>query len=133
MSAPVSSRIDKAKILHLDDVQRRNLLQLLDEFADRFTDKPDLCKATIHRIQTTADFVPRQMKPYRIPEVYKPQVDRQIAELLTMGLICPSNSPMASSIVCVAKKDGGICLACDYRIPIPEPVHHWRCLPDDHN
>jgi len=32
-----------------------------------------------------------------------------------MGLIRPSNSPMASPIVCVAKKDGGVRLACDYR------------------
>jgi len=115
VSTPVSSRIDKSKISHLDDAQRRDRLQLLDEFADRFTDKPGLCEAAVHRIQMMADFVPHQMKLYRVPQVYKPQVDCQIAELLTMGLICPSNSPMASPIVCVAKKDGGVRLACDYR------------------
>jgi len=32
-----------------------------------------------------------------------------------MGLIQPSYNPMASPIVCVAKKDGGVRIACDYR------------------
>jgi len=50
-----------------------------------------------------------------VPEVYKPEIDRQKDELLTMGLIRSSNSQMASPIVCVAKKDGGVRLACDYR------------------
>ena len=44
----------------------------------------------------------------------KDEVDRQIAELLSMGLIRRSNGPMASPIVCVAKKDGGVRIACDY-------------------
>ena len=115
VSVNVSARIDEDKLSHLDDQQRGELLQLLDEFSDRFTDKPGLCEAVVHHIQTTTDFVPRQMKPYQVPEMYKPEVDRQIDEMLTMGLIRPSNSPMASPIVCVAKKDGGVRLACDYR------------------
>jgi len=115
VSVNVSARIEEDKLSHLDNQQRGELLQLLDEFSDRFTDKPGLCEAVVHHIQTTADFVPRQMKPYRVPEVYKFEADRQIDKLLTMGLIRPSNSPMASPIVCVAKKDGGVRLACDFR------------------
>ena len=47
----------------------------------------------------------------------KEEVDRQIAELLSMRLICrsESNSPMNSSNVCVAKKDGSVRTACDNR------------------
>jgi len=37
-----SARIDGAKLEHLDP-QQRQLLTLLDEFADRFRDKPGLC------------------------------------------------------------------------------------------
>jgi len=110
-----STRIKKAKLEHLDAQQSQQLLQLLDEFADRFSDKPDLCHATVHRIQTTSDFVPRHMRPYRVPDKFKPEIKRQIAELLEMGLIRPSNSPMASPIVCVAKSDGGVRLAVDYK------------------
>ena len=69
----------------------------------------------VHRIQTTDGFVPRQIRPYRVPDAFKPEVDRQIQDLLDKGLIRPSNSPMASPIVCVAKKDGGVRIACDYR------------------
>jgi len=93
-----STRIEAAKIENLDAQQSQQLLQLLDEFADRFSDKPGLCDAAVHRIQTTSDFVPRQMRPYRVPDKFKPEVDRQIAELLEMGLIRPSDSPMASPI-----------------------------------
>jgi len=50
------------------------------------------------------------MRAYRVPEVFKPDVEKQIGELLDMGLIRPSVSP----IVCVAKKNGGVRLAVDY-------------------
>jgi len=55
------------------------------------------------------------MRAYRVPEVFKPNVKKQIRELLDIGLIRPSVSPMASPIVCVAKKNGGARLAVDYR------------------
>ena len=58
----------------------------------------------------TANFVPRQMRPYRVPDAVKPEVDCQIQDLLAKGLIHPSDSPMASPIICVAKMDGGCLL-----------------------
>ena len=66
-------------------------------------DKPGLCDVITHRIQTTSEFLSRQVRPYRVTAVFKDE-----AELLSMG-------PMASPIVCVAKKDGGVRIACDYR------------------
>ena len=41
------------------------------------------------------------------PEVLKPEVARQIQELLDLGFIEPSNSEMASPIVCVLKGQVG--------------------------
>jgi len=58
MSVNVSARIEEDKLSHLDNQQLGELLQLLDEFSDRFVDKPGLCEAVVHHIQTTADFVP---------------------------------------------------------------------------
>jgi len=55
------------------------------------------------------------MRPYRVPDSIKPEVDCQIQDLLDKGLIRPSNNSMASPIVCVAKKYGGVRIACDYR------------------
>ena len=95
-----------------------NLLTLLDEFADCFTDQPGLCKFGCHEINVNNDFKPKQLRPYRIPELLKPEVARQIQELLDRGFIRPSNSPMASPIVCVLKGkhgSGGVRICCDYR------------------
>ena len=110
-----SANIDCSKIEHLSIAQRHELLNVLDEFAECFSDKPGLCTAAQHRIQVTTEFQPKRMSPYRVPEIMKPEVDRQIQELLDSGLIVRSNSPMASPLVCVAKKQGGVRLACDYR------------------
>jgi len=86
-----SARVDGAKLEHLDpQQQQQQLLTLLDEFADRFRDKPGLCDAAVHRTRMTSDFVPRQMRPYRVPYKFKPEVDRQFTELFEMGLIHPS-------------------------------------------
>jgi len=110
-----SQRVEDDKIAHLQPDQRQQLCQLLDEFAGQFDDRPGRCDTVVHRIQTTDGFVPRQMRPYRVPDTFKPEVNRQIQDLLDKKLIRPSNSPMASPIVCVDKKDGGVRIACDYR------------------
>jgi len=92
-----------------------DLLSVLDEFAICFSDRPGLYTGAVHRIETTAEFKPKRMRAYRVPEVFKPDVEKQIRELLDMGLVRPSVSPMASPIVCVAKKNGRVRLAVDYR------------------
>ena len=61
------------------------------------------------------DFVPKQMRPYQVPIAFRADVNGQIRELLDIGLIRPSVSPMASPIVCVAKKSGGVRIAGDCR------------------
>jgi len=76
-----------------DESQRAELLEVLDEFAACFLDKPGLCDVVNHRIVTTPDFVSKQMKPYRVPVAFQSEVNR---ELLDMGLIRPSVGPMAS-------------------------------------
>ena len=110
-----SAAINHCKIEHLNIEQQTELLALLDEFHMCFSDKPGLCSAAERRIKVTAHFQPKRMRPYRVPEVMKPEVERQIKELLDAGLITRSHSPMASPLVCVAKKQGGVRLACDNR------------------
>jgi len=56
--------------------------------------------------------VPRQVRPYRVPAVFKDEVERQIAELLSMRLIRRSESDISMTIP-IAKKDGGVRTACD--------------------
>jgi len=56
--------------------------------------------------------VPRQVRPCRVPTVFKEEVDRQIAELLSMRLIRRSETDSAMTIP-VAENDGGVRTACD--------------------
>ena len=46
------------------------------------------------------------MRAYRVPDVFKPEVEKQIRDFLDMGLIKPSssNSPMASPLCVWPKK-----------------------------
>jgi len=110
-----SVNVDRSKIEHLDPEQQGELLALLDEFPECFSDKPRLCRVAEHQIRVAGEFQPKRMRPYRVPEAMKPEVERQIKELLEAGLIVRSDRPMASPLVCVAKKQGGVRLACDYR------------------
>ena len=93
--------------MHLSEQQKQEFLQILDRYPDVFSDKPGLCKIGMHEIRVTPDFKPKQLSAYRIPEQLKPEVSRQLQELLDMGFICPSSSKMTSPIVCVLKgRDG---------------------------
>ena len=115
-----SCTLDRSTINHLSEDEQKQLLDLLDEFAECFSDKPGLCTAAQHEITTLPGFVPKRIKPYRIPESLKPEVERQIDGLLQDGIIIPSNSPMISPIVCVVKhgaKSGSmqVRIVCDFR------------------
>jgi len=46
-----SARIVEAELEHLDAPKSRELLQLGDEFAGRFSDEAGLCDAAVHRVR----------------------------------------------------------------------------------
>ena len=116
-----SVKVVPEQVEHLDEGQRAELFEVLDEFAECFSDKPGLCDVITHRIVSTPDFVPKQMKPYRVPVAFRAEVNRQIHELLDLGLIRLSVSPMVRPIVCVAKKSGGVRIACCLLYTSPSP------------
>ena len=68
-----------------------------------------------HHIHTTSDFKPRQSNAYRVPELLKVEIERQVDELVRLGFIEPSNSSMTSGIVCVTKPDKSVRMCFDYR------------------
>ena len=63
----------------------------------------------------TGSHEPVRSCPYRIPPKWQEEVKAQLDQLLSMGIIRPSSSPWASSVVTVRKKDGGIRICVDYR------------------
>ena len=103
---------------HLSSQQQDKLLQLSDRFPECFSETPGCCNLVEHEIPVTDDFKPKRLRAYKVPEKLKPEVDRQIQELLKLGFIRPSKSEMASPLVCILKgKDGkdGVRMAVDYR------------------
>jgi len=99
-----SQRFEDDKSAHLQPDQRQELGQPLDKIADQFDDRPGRCDAVVHSIQTTDGLVRRQMRPCRVPDVCS--ASRPIR---------PLNSLMASPIAGVAKKNGSVRTACEYR------------------
>ena len=95
-----SQKIDPDELAHLTEVQRVELLGVLDRYPECFSETPGFCTFAEHEIPITSDFKPRQMKAYKVPERIKPEVERQIQELLRLGFIQPSKSEMASPLVC---------------------------------
>ena len=67
-----------------------------------------------HRIDT-GDSTPIRQYPRRLPHHYRAEVDRQVNEMLSQGVVQHSNSPWASPIVLVKKKDGSYRFFVDYR------------------
>jgi len=113
-----SQKIDPDKLIHLSAQQKKELIAVLDKYPECFSDKPGLCTMVTHAINVTSDFKPIRLRAYRVPESLKPEVEKQIKEMLEMGIIKPSKSEMASPIVCLLKgKDGkdGVRMAIDYR------------------
>jgi len=115
-----SQRFGDDKIAHLETDQRQQLRQLLDEFAEQFDGRSGRCDAVVHHIQTTDGLMRRQMRPCRASDEFP--VSRPMR---------PSNSLMASPIVCVAKKDGDVCVASDYGYLNSDTVGHAYLMPNN--
>jgi hypothetical protein len=94
---------------HLNDEERVSLVKLCDEYNDIFhlpDDKLTYTTAAEHAIPTPSIEPSRAIntKPYRIPEIHKEEVQRQIEQILRDDIIQPSTSPWNSPILVVPKK-----------------------------
>ena len=83
-----------------------------------FSEKTGFHPYVEHEIKISEEFKPKRLRAYKVPELLKPEVDRQIKELLDLGIIRPSHSEMASPVVCVLKGPNGgngVRLSIDFR------------------
>ena len=113
-----SSKLDPAQIAHLSKIEQQQLFAVIDKYPEVFSDRPGYCPLVEHEIKVSSDFKPKRLRAYKVPELLKPEVERQIKEMLDQGIIVPSNSEMASPVVCVLKGpngQNGVRLAIDYR------------------
>lgn len=68
-----------------------------------------------HSIPLLPRVKPVNIKPYRYSPSQKDEIERQIQEMLANGIIRPSQSPFASPVILVKKKDGSWRFCVDYR------------------
>ena len=99
-----SQRTDMKLLAHLKPQQQQELLQLLDRYADRFSEVPGLITRVEHCVELLPGFKPKRMRAYKMPEKLQGEVERQINEMLANGIIRESNSPMVSPLVCVKRQ-----------------------------
>jgi hypothetical protein len=67
-----------------------------------------------HRI-ILSSYAPICVRPYQYPHIQKTEIERQVNELLGLGMILPSRSAYASPVILVRKKDNTWRMCVDYR------------------
>jgi hypothetical protein len=111
-----SQKIDSETVAHLNSEQRRELMDVLDRYPECWSDTPGYCNLFCHEINLQPDFKPKQARAYRIPEILRPEVERQLEQLVKDGFLVPSKSPNSSPIVCILKPNKKeVRIACDFR------------------
>ncbi|XP_070545582.1 uncharacterized protein [Ptychodera flava] len=98
----------------LDETQQNEMKCLITEFADVLTDLPGHCNIGEHDIKLTSA-EPVRSKPYPLPFAKTEEVKSEVIKMLNMGVIEPSDSPYASPIVIVKKKDNTNRFCIDFR------------------
>lgn len=106
---------------------------MLDKYCDCFSDAPGFCSLVKYETPLMDGFIPKRLPVYKIPVNLRTEVEHQIQELLNLGIISHSKSPMARPVVCVLKgKDGkgGVRLAVDNRYVYKYTVPDCYPIPD---
>jgi len=124
----------------LTEEQRGEVIKVLEEFQDVFTDVPGLTNLGKHSINLTTK-EPIHSKPYSLPYVMKKEVEKELDDMLQFVIIEPSTSSYSSSIVVVRKPDGSNRVCVDFRklnkvtvfdpAPIPQPEQIFAKLEKD--
>ncbi|UYV72815.1 K02A2.6-like [Cordylochernes scorpioides] len=97
-------------------LHKTKLLELLDNFSEVFgpIDKTTSRIITKHRINT-GDAKPSKKMPYRVSPSERKVIQEEVDRMMEMGVVQPSESPWASPVVLVRKKDGSVRFCVDYR------------------
>ena len=106
------------KDVHVNDSlssqQKNDVGKLLEEFQDIFTDIPGTTHLAEHVIEVSSDQAVRS-KPYPIPYTLQETIDEEVEKMLKLEVIRRCDSPYASPIVLVKKKDGSVRFCTDFR------------------
>ena len=114
---PIAPEVDRPPINSgLDEASQTEVNKLVDRYSDIFAQGSQTGRTNIvtHSINTEGER-PIKQRPHRLsPEETQTQRE-EVLKMLEAGVIVPSNSPWASPVVLVNKKDGSKRFCVDYR------------------
>ena len=128
ISPEVEALIGTIDLSELNEIEKEQARQLLQEEVDVFCSGPDDignvkgCQMKIN----LKDKTPVQKSYYSMPKPLHIEVKNYIIDLLNKGWIRKSKSNYSPPIVAVRKKDGTLRLCCDYR------ALNSKTVPDRH-
>ena len=98
----------------IDDSRRAEIDALIHEFEDVLTDLPGRTDIINHTVELNTQTHIRS-RAYQVPQSLRETIRKEVDTMLKMGIIEKSNSPYASPVVIVKKKDGKNRFCVDYR------------------
>lgn len=104
----VADIFDTLNLSHCSTEERNEMLKLCEKFSEVFYLEGDPLKHTDvirHKIELKPGTTPIFTRQYRIPESQKGEIQRQLDDLESRGVIEKSNSPWNSPLLLVPKKD----------------------------
>ncbi len=101
----------------LTSLQFEQLFKLIKKYKRVVAENPKAPKfsSVVEHVIDTGDHPPIKQRSYRTAHKVQEQIREQVNEMLENGIIRGSNSPWASPVVLVLKKDGSVRFCTDYR------------------
>lgn len=103
-----------SNLKHLDVTQSQELISLLSEFPELFSDVPTQTTQVEHDIEV-GEAAPVRQRFYRVPLNKREFLEKEVQYLLDNGLAEPSFSSWSSPCLLVKKSDGTFRFCTDYR------------------
>ncbi|XP_055870283.1 uncharacterized protein LOC129923423 [Biomphalaria glabrata] len=98
----------------LNQTQKNEVEKLFEDFAHVISDVPGKAKVEPFKITLTSD-KPVNLKPYNVPMAMRQRLQEEIESMINMNIIEESESPYASPMILIKKKDGTLRPVVDYR------------------
>ena len=120
--------------------QNRELQLMVQRFNEMISDRPGDTNLAEHRIDLTCD-EPVLQTPYPVPFSLQPSLKKELQHMEDVGIIRKSDSPYASPVVVVKKKDGSNRSCIDFHRlnkitvtnlqPVPSPADSFLVKSED--